>query len=990
MKKIVLLLFLLIGSTVFLSAQKVINGKVTDEDQSPLPGVSVVAKGTNIGTLTDIDGQFSLQVPQGANILTFSFIGMKRTEVEIGTQTFVSVVMSVDVGVLDEVVVIGYGTIKKSDLTGSISSVKGDNIRLQAVGNVVQSLSGVAAGVQVLQTSGQPGSSTNVVIRGGNSLLGDNNPLYIVDGTPMITDLSMFNTNDIESIEILKDASGTAIYGSRGANGVVLVTTKKGKAGATNIEYSGYYGMQQVTKKIDMLNAEEFALLVNERYTNDGLTPYFSASQIASFGEGFNWQDAVFQIAPIQNHSLRLSGGTDKTTYSVSGSYFGQEGIIINSGYNNLQLRTRLDTKITKDWTFSINTVLSRRTNKNVHSNNTERGMGVLSAAVGCPPTIPDYDENGDYSFMMPYPFSPEGLDNPIAMAYEKRMLNSSNDLSLNLSTSVNILRDLTFYSSLGIQYDNAREDFYSGTKLFASRTGTATIGYSELMNILNENTLTYKKVFADDHDVTLLGGVTAQKNSFQDLEAGSTGYLTDILQNYSLQSGESYQTPTSSISDWTLLSYLSRINYSFRSKYLFTASIRADGSSRFGSKNRWGYFPSFAIGWNISEENFLRGNPTLNNLKLRLSWGQTGNTSISPYQSLSVLSSIQTVFDDNLNIGYAPGSIMPNPELKWETTSQANAGIDAGFLSDRITLSADFYYKVTKDLLVNIPVTPSSGYTSQTTNLGNIENKGLELALNWRVIDRDFSWNIGSTFTLNRNKVLSLPQGGDIFGTTIGWVLPAMNLVREGYPVGVFYGYIEDGLKEDGNIKYVDLYEDGTINTLDRTIIGDPNPDYIFGINSDMSYRNFGLTLLINGVQGNDILNYNMSNIGDSFSYGINQIQDILGNYWTASNPDPNAKYPRISKDTRFLGSDRFVEDGSYIQLKNIKLSYSLSGDKFKAFKVYNSQVFISLQNLLTITKYSFFTPIQNTLGTGINKGIDKWGYPDARIFMIGVMVNL
>lgn len=990
MKKILLLLFLLIGSTVFLLAQKVVNGKVTDEDQNPLPGVSVVAKGTNIGTLTDIDGQFSLQVPSGANTLIFSFIGMKRSEVEVRAQTFISVVMSVDVGILDEVVVIGYGTIKKSDLTGSISSVKGDNIRLQAVGNVVQSLSGVAAGVQVLQTSGQPGSSTNVVIRGGNSLLGDNNPLYIVDGTPMITDLSMFNTNDIESIEILKDASGTAIYGSRGANGVVLVTTKKGKAGGTNIEYSGYYGMQQVTKKIDMLNAEEFALLVNERYANDGLAPYFSASEIASFGEGFNWQDAVFQIAPIQNHSLRLSGGTDKTTYSISGSYFGQEGIIINSGYNNLQLRTRLDTKITKDWTFTINTVLSRRANKNIHSNNTERGMGVLSAAVGCPPTIPDYDKNGDYSFMMPYPFSPEGLDNPIAMAYEKKMLNSSNDLSLNLSTSVNILRDLTFYSSIGIQYDNAREDFYSGTKLFASRTGTATIGYSELMNILNENTLTYKKVFAEDHDITLLGGVTAQKNTFQDLEAGSTGYLTDILQNYSLQSGESFQTPTSSLSDWTLLSYLGRVNYSFRSKYLFTASIRADGSSRFGSNNRWGYFPSFAIGWNISEENFLRGNPTLNNLKLRLSWGQTGNTSISPYQSLSVLSSIQTVFDDNLNIGYAPGSIMPNPELKWETTSQANAGIDAGFLGDRITLSADFYYKKTRDLLVNIPVTPSSGYTSQTTNLGNIENKGLELAFNWRVIDREFSWTIGSTLTLNRNKVLSLPQGGDIFGTTIGWVLPAMNLVREGYPVGVFYGYIEDGLKEDGNINYVDLFEDGTINTLDRTIIGDPNPDYIFGINSDMSFRNFGLTFLINGVQGNDILNYNMSNIGDSFSYGINQTQDILGNYWTAANPDPNAKYPRISKDTRFLGSDRFVEDGSYVQIKNIKLSYSLSGDKFKSLKVYNSQVFISLQNLITLTKYSFFTPIQNTLGTGINKGIDKWGYPDARILMVGVMVNL
>lgn len=990
MKKLFLVLLLIIISCGFLLAQREITGKVIDEDQSPLSGVSVVVKGTNLGTLTDINGRFSLQVPPDAITLVFTFIGMKRVEMEIGNLATFNVTMSFDVGLLDEVIVIGYGTIKKSDLTGSISSVKGDNIRLQAVGNVVQSLGGVAAGVQVLQTSGQPGSGTNVVIRGGNSLLGDNNPLYIVDGTPMITDLSMFNTNDIESIEVLKDASGTAIYGSRGANGVVLVTTKKGKSGELRVEYSGYYGVQQVTKKIDMLNAGEFASLVNERYVNDGLGPYFSSSEIESFGEGFNWQDAVFRVAPIQNHSIRLSGGSDKTTYSISGSYFGQDGIIINSGYNNLQFRSRIDTWLTKDWSFAVNTVLSRRMNNNIHSNNTERGMGVLSAAVGCPPTIPAYDVDGEYSFMMAYPFSPEGLENPIAMAYERIMKNHSSDLSLNLSTSVNILKDLTLYSSVGVQYDNAREDYYSGTRLFASRTGTANIGYSELMNVLNENTLTYRKVIGTNHDLTILGGVTAQKNTAQNLRAGSTGFLTDILQNYSLQSGENFQTPTSNYTDWTLLSYISRINYSFKSKYLFTASLRADGSSRFGSNNRWGYFPSFAAGWNISEENFLKGNPVLNILKLRMSWGQTGNTSITPYQSLSVLSSIQTVFDKNLNIGYAPGNIKPNPDLKWETTAQSNIGLDVELFNSRLSFSSDFYYKKTRDLLVNIPVFPSTGYASQTTNLGNIENKGLEMALNWRIFDHEFSWNLGSTFTLNRNKVLSLPQGGDIFGTETGWVLPAMNLVREGHPVGVFFGYLEDGLTEDGNIKYRDLHPDGTINTLDRTIIGDPNPKYIFGINSDMSYKNFGLTVLINGVQGNDILNYNLSNIGDSFSYGINQTRDILGNYWTSQNPNPDAKYPRISKDTRFLGSDRFIEDGSYVQLKNIKLSYSLSGDKFRSSGFYNSQVFISLQNIFTLTKYSFYTPIQNTLGTGINKGIDKWGYPDARIFMLGIMVNL
>jgi len=971
------------------SQQIVVTGKVTDEDGNPLPGVNIIIKGTSTGTITDMDGTYNIEVEDPEAILVFSFIGYGTQEVALSGRSVINITLVEEIIGMEEVIAIGYGIIKKSDMTGSVSSIEGNDIRLQAVGNPIQALAGIASGVQLLQTSGQPGSDLSLLIRGGNSILGSNEPLYVVDGTPMVSDLKILNPNDIESIEILKDASATAIYGSRGSNGVVIVTTKGGKEGKTDIEYSGYYGIQQTTKTMDMLNAEEFATLANVRAANDGMAPFFTLAEIGSFGEGTDWQDEVFQIAPIQNHSLRVSGGTSKTTFNVSGSYFNQEGIIINSGYKNLQLRARLETYIMPNWKFSLNSVLSRRENNNLHSNNTERGMGVLSAALGAPPTIPVRDEEGNYNSVIPYAFSPEGLENPTELAYSRKMFTHDNDLHLNLSTDVNILKNLVFYSSIGIQYGLGRGDNYTKQSMVTS-IGSASISYSEYMDILNENILTYTKEFGANHELKIMGGFTAQKRTNQNLNASSSGFLNDILENYSLQSGSNYGTPTSSISEWTLVSYLGRFNYSYKGKYLITASLRADGSSRFGKDNKYGYFPSAAIAWRVSEEDFLIDNRLLSNLKFRASIGQTGNTNISPYQSLSTLYSNQTVFDDALYIGFAPGSAMPNPELKWETTTQINTGLDIGLFNNRLTLIADYYHKKTTDILVNIPVVYSTGYGSQVTNLGDIQNTGFEMFLNSTPIVGLFNWNIGVTLSVNRNKVIKLPGGADIMGATIGWVLPAMSLVREGEPVGVFYGYVEDGLTEEGLIKYVDLDNSGDINALDRRIIGDPNPDFIFGVNSNMSYKNFSLTILINGVYGNDILNYNLSNIGDSFSYGINQMDDVLGNYWTEENPDPNAKYPRVSEDTRFLGSDRFIEDGSYVQIKHVKLSYTLKGGRFESSRFNNSEIFISAQNLYTFTNYSFFSPIQNTLGTGISKGIDKWGYPDARTIMLGLIINL
>ncbi len=985
-----ILLFNKEADLTMILQQNRITGTIIGKDGAPLPGVNVVITGTTQGTITDIAGKYNIDVPTGSKSITFSFIGMEPQEISIGNLNEINVTMAESAFSLDEVMVIGYGTVKRSDLTGSVSSIKGDKISLQGVGNPVQALSGIATGVQVIQNSGQPGSDLNVIIRGGNSLLGSNEPLYIVDGSPMVAGLNILNNNDIESIEILKDASATAIYGSRGANGIVLVTTKKGKEGKPVFEYAGYYGVQQVSKTIDMLNAKEYATLANVRAANDGEKPYFSDSQIASFGEGTNWQNEIFQLAPIQNHSLRYSGGSDKTTFNISGSYFDQKGIIINSGYSNLQFKTSLETKINPNWKLSLNTILSRRENKNIYSNNTERGRGVLSASLGISPTISVRDDNGKYSSSRPYGFSPEGLENPVAMALERKQARHSNDLYFNLFTNGKLTKDLVLYSSVGVQYENTRGDLYSPSILLASQIGDASISYSEFTNLVNENTLTYSKKIGDGHELTVMGGLTAQINTVQNETAGSTGFLTDRLENFSLQSGSNSVPAYSDYTNWTLLSYLGRVNYSFKGKYLITSSIRADGSSRFGRDNKWGYFPSAALAWKVNEEDFLKGNKIINNLKLRASWGQTGSTALAPYQSLSTLSSVRTVFDDNIFIGYAPGGSMSNPKLRWERTDQINAGVDIGLFVDRIILSADIYHKKTSDILVNVPVVLSSGYSNQITNLGDVQNNGFEISLNSRVLNGQFGLNLGVNLSANRNKVISLPQGGDIFGTSIGYVLPSMSLVREGYPVGVFYGYVEDGLKADGTIKYVDINDDGKITSADRTIIGDPNPKFIFGINSEMSYRNFGLSVLVSGVKGNDIFNYNLVSLEDSFGYGLNQMTDILGNYWTADNPNPNAKYPRVSKSTMYLGSDRYIEDGSYLQLKSVKLSYAFKGEKFGSSPLNKSQVYISLQNAITLTKYSFYSPIQNTYGGGISKGIDQYGYPDARTIMFGVIISL
>lgn len=973
--------------------QSIIRGRVVDENSLPLPGVSISVKNKpGIGTLTDEGGNFSLDVPTG-NVLVFTYTGYVQHEEQVQGQT-IAVQMKPQESALDEVVVVGYGSVRKSDLTGSVSSVKEADITALPSINAMQSLTGRSAGVQVTQSSGAPGAGMNVRIRGGNSILGGNEPLYVVDGFAISGRPTILDPTDIASMEILKDASATAIYGSRGANGVVLITTKRGKSGTSQVNIDSYVGMQQVIRTMDVLNARQFAEMANERAFNDNTDPYFTLAEINGFGEGTNWQNEIFRTAPIQNHSLNFSGGNDKTQYAVSGSYFDQQGIIINSAYQRGSLRSSIQHDVSDKLKLNLTSILSRTISNNIRNDNEHRGTGVVSAALVAPPTVLVRDASGAYADVAPYVFSPNVNENPVALANEILNRNTGSGVLTNLGLNYEFIEGLTLNVSAGIDYANSKTDGYSPRIFRNSPAGAAYTEYYTRNNFLNENILNYNKTF-DKHTLDLTAGITYQSEKVEQNSMGASGFANDLLLNNNLQAGTIIGTPTASVLEWQLLSGLARANYAYQDKYLFTASIRADGSSRFGATNQWGYFPSAALGWRVSEEDFLKDNNSLSNLKLRASIGQTGNTAINPYQSLNVLGGNNVVFGDNLYTGFAPNQQRPNPDLKWETTTQTNVGFDVGFFSDRFRLIADYYVKNTTDLLAQVPTPTSSGFTSQIRNIGKIRNAGFEVELGADIFTTAFKWDVAANFSANRNRAIELANNADVFGAQLTIPLNvSVNLVREGHPVGVFYGYVEDGLDENGRITYRDLDGNGSINNLDRTIIGDPNPDFIWGLNNNLSYKGFSLNVFLQGVQGADLFNYNLSNHANAFNFGENQVVSALDR-WTAENPNPNAANPVTSVGSSFRESDRYVEDGSFIRLKNLRLGYAIPVPSRYTSWLKSLQLYVSGQNLFTITNYSWYDPeVSTRLGesgtSSISLGIDQTSYPVAKTYTFGINIGL
>lgn len=967
---------------------RTISGRVTDASGSPLPGVTVLVKGTNMGTITSVEGNYTLKnVPDHATLI-FSFVGMETQENIIGNREKMDIVMQEKSVALDEIVAVGYGTMKKRDLTGSISSIKNEDISAFPSTTINKALQGRVAGVQVQQNSGSPGSNIQIRIRGNNSIMGSNEPLWVIDGFP--GDPGMLNSSDVENIEILKDASATAIYGSRGANGVIIVTTKSGREGTTRVDYEYSYSVNKLIKKLDLMNAKEYAQFINLTRTNDNLGEYFSKDDINNLGNGTDWQDLSFRNAPIQQHYLSITGGNNRTKILVSGGYYDENGIVINSGYRRITLKSNIEHKISNKTKVLFNTILNRSdTNSKDIGGYGSRGSSLFGSITSAPPIISPYADDGTYTLLAGYyPFSSNSQINPIA--YLNEVMNKSyfNRVNANAAFIFEPINGLSIKISGNVINRDTRNDNYT-TKKYPASTGSASVSTNQDLNLNSDNIITYNKIINKKHNLNLTGGITYEKAISTSLGASGTGFLSDVTETSNLGSAATLGTPYTSFSDWTLLSYLGRVNYSYMDKYLLTVTFRADGSSRYNAGNKWGYFPSGALAWRVSEEDFLKNNNVISNLKLRAGYGETGSTAINPYYTMDMLSSGKTVFGNDLYTYFAPGTRLPS-NLKWETTSQLDVGIDLGLLKNRIRLTVDYYNKLTRDLLNSVQLPSSLGYTTTVQNVGKIKNYGVDFQLETDIIsNHEWQWNLTGNISINRNKVVELYNGQDIFGMTTSSLVVFVdnfNILREGAPFGSFYGYKENGYDENGKIKYMDFDGIEGISPADKTIIGNPNPDFIYGISSNLSWKNFNLNIFFQGSKGNDIISLSMVSQAYDYGYGLNTFKELLYNNWTPENP--NSKYPKISSKTSIKMSDRFVYDGSYLRLKNIQLSYDIPS---KLSWLKKAQVYISGQNLFTVTSYPWWDPEINTLGgsNSINQGVDWNSYPSSKGGTIGVKLS-
>ncbi|MBC8152028.1 MAG: TonB-dependent receptor [Bacteroidetes bacterium] len=990
-----------------------VSGRVTDENAGGLPGVSVVVKGINRGANTDAGGNFTISVPDLNAVLVFSFVGYQKREIPVGSQTQINVTLTPDDQTLNEVVVVGYGTVKKSDLTGSVSSINADQIKKTVNTSLDQALAGRAAGVQVTQASGQPGGAVSIRIRGGNSVNGGNEPLYVVDGFPIYSDnsvstsganrgpatnaLASLNPNDIENIEILKDASATAIYGTRGANGVVIITTKRGKSGQNTVDFETYYGAQEPRRLIPLLNAREYATMVNEARVNDGQAPYYTADQVAGFGEGTNWQDEIFRSAPIQNYQLSFAGGNAKTRYAITTSYFGQQGTIINSDFKRLATRINLDHSISDRFRVG-NSLTVSRTKANIVVTDTDGGggTGVVLGALLFQPTLPVRNPDGSYlnrSDLGEY-------GNPVAYAEQVTNISTTFRGLGNFFAEYDILKDLTARVSVGADVLFNKGDFYIPSDNFygLSTKGVGTVASVLNTTWLNENTLNYRHSFANNHSVNALVGFTAQGSQVESVRASSQNFPNNILGPNNLGSGATVNFPNTDNRSWALVSYLGRVNYNIADRYLLTFTGRADGSSRFGAGNKYAFFPSGAVAWRISNESFMQNQTVFQDLKLRASVGVTGNQEIGQFQSLATLSNATYVLGDAVAIGYTPARFA-NPDLRWEKTVQFDAGLDVGLLKGRVNLTLDAYYKRTNDLLLAVTVPWTSGFGTSLQNIGSAENKGIELAINSVNTTGSFKWTSAFNIAFNRNKILDLGKITEFFAGGNSGHLKVTNpsLIRVGEPIGRFYGYQADGVfrspeeitnsaqktAKPGDRRFVDVDGNGVINALDRTYIGSAQPKFIGGLTNTFAYKRLELTVFLQYSYGNDIFNYNKIEL--ELPAGIQNLGKDLTNRWSASNP--GGQYPRATTNRTVEFSSQYLEDGSFLRARNVTLGYQLPQPLLKRMGVRNIKVYASGQNLFTVTKYSGYDPEVSRYGqTNLNIGQDYGGYPLARTLLLGL----
>lgn len=1001
LSKILMLLLVGVTMSTLSFGQTQLSGTVTTKQGDPLPGVNVIVKGTARGTTTDAEGKYRLEVTDNNAVLTFSFIGFTNLDVVVGNRTEVDISMEEDVRSLEEVVVVGYGTVKKSDLTGSVSSVKGDAFKDMPVTSVDQALQGRAAGVQVTQSSAAPGGGLSVRVRGANSLISGSEPLYVIDGLPIYPDntsygtgadrqaknaLAALNPNDIESIEVLKDASATSIYGSRGANGVVLITTKRGKEGQTVVNLESSYSTQSISNKIDLLSASDYAKYLNTLDVSQGGSPRYTDAQVNAFGRGTDWMDAISRTGSIWNNQLSVSGGNANARYAVMGNYMDNEGVIINTNFKRYGLRLNLDNDLfNKKATLSNSWNVARTVGNNVP---TDRGGpgGIIITALGLDPTVPIYDNVGAYNYPL---YDGRFTINPVAEAKEGIDKDATNRIFGTSALTISIMKDLKFRTSIGLDLLNAtRNTFFNNKTRLGRQNGRELQRFDRnLVNVLNENILTYSKSLTGGHSIEVTLGYTYQKENNSSALQTVRGLDSDDFESLNFQNGTKPQIGTSTRVDWALESVLGRINYNFKDRYLLTLTARRDGSTKFGPNNKWATFPSAAIGWRIINERFFESAGLTNffdDLKVRVSYGVTGNSQIPAYQSTSDLSPRNYVFNGVLVSGYA-ATRMANPDLKWEQTKMLNTGLDMSFLDNRLSVSLDYFNNKTTDLLLYISIPQSTGFGTLLKNTGSLSNKGFEIAVDAKpVTGGALTWDINANVSILRNKIEDLGGSAPFFATSpSGHLGIDGSWVESGNPIGVWRGYNFMGVGTDGKPVYEDRNSDGNITAEDYSIIGDPNPKFTWGLNSTLKYRGFDLAIFFRGVHGNDVRNLQQSEIGDG-AQKINQISNILTDSWTPENP--NAPRPAVDATRDFASYRRssfFIEDGSFVRLQNVSLGYSIPAPKF----IRNARLYVSAQNLFVSTKYKGFDPEVNNQGqSNLNRGDDYDAYPRARTVTIGL----
>ncbi len=1002
MKKFTCLLIVFLSGFFAAYAQSFsVSGNVTDENNMPLLGVNVIVKGEARGTTTDFDGNYTIDDLSPEDVLQFSYIGFQAKEITVGNQRTINVVLLADSQALDEVLVIGYGTQTKKEITGAVSVVGAQTIEDLNPVRVEQALQGTVPGVNITSASGSPGSASTINIR-GISTNGDNRPLILVDGN-VIEDLSVINPNDIESINVLKDATA-GIYGVRAANGVILITTKSGKFNSDlKVEFDAYTGIQETTRKLPVLNTVEYAVIVNEAYAAAGQNPPFP--NFRAIGRGVNYQDEVFSTAPISDMNLNVSGGTDKSTYSVGASYFNQDGIVGGSkaNYDRLTARLNYNLEIIENLKLNVSGIYTNTNRRTL----AENALGsVLFNAVNMNPTLPIFDENGEFTLA-------EGLGNEVINPLAQ-IENTYNDTEINKISGVGGL-EYTLWDKLSaktqFQFNYSEVDgrffspevFYGSGKVFNVDRNSVTENFDIYRDYTWDNYLTYDDSFGDHNIKYLLGmsvfKTTGDLSSFTGFELPSNEYSAASIAN-AAEVQDNYRNGGNTF-DSRLLSYFSRLQYDYRGKYLFSGLIRRDGSTAFGPENKFGWFPSASVGWVISDEEFLNDSDFLNFLKIRGSYGIIGNDRIPAFRFTSLLNGEGTyVFDNELVFGKASGAL-GNPEIKWEKQKTLDIGLDARFLDSRVDVTMDYFKKRTEDLLVVSQVSGilgigAPGAAPPVVNGGIVENEGFEFSIGYnQMVNDDFKFNINYNLTALRNEVLFVDsENGFLTGGAFGIGLEPPSRMEEGQPLGYFYGLQTDGIFQNqqevndaaaqanaapGDLRYVDQNGDGIIDSNDRVNIGDPIPDFTMGMNLGFTYKNFDFNAYAYASLGNEIVrNYERN------QPNTNRTNSYLGR-WTG--PGSTDSFPRVTigANSNNLFSDFYVEDGSYLRLQNVQLGYNLDSDMIAATGLSKFRIYASVNNVFTLTEYTGYDPSAST-GAPIGGGIDQGFYPVPRVYMLGI----